>query len=121
MANGNVPPLEQQVPRAAVGHRWAVRRPSRLPRDGATSRLRREIIPDPALVVTMDPTWGHQKIFQHYRARLRELHNDGTGKASLLVSFRESNSVVEGWLRQKVPDLMTQIDALYADAAAQAT
>jgi hypothetical protein len=101
----------------SFGHRWAVRRPKTLPRDRKRSRRPKEVMPNPTLVVTVEPSWGDQRVFQHYRARLRELFDGGAATTALVPRFRETNHAIEARLRQRLPNLISQIDALCAEAA----
>jgi hypothetical protein len=75
---------------------------------------------DPGAPIAIDPGWGDQKLFHHYRAELRALYADGKGKASALVEFREANRDLEARLRRRLPHLMKQVDAIYACAALNA-
>jgi hypothetical protein len=111
-------PTEPLVRRGiSFGHRWAVARPKTLPRDRKRSRHRsKDAAPNPTLVVTVEPSWGDQRIFQHYRARLRELYDGGAATAALVPRFREINQAIEARLRQRLPHLIGQLDALYAEA-----
>ena len=81
---------------------------------------RRGLIATGTLQLEIDPGWGDQKIFQHYRARLHQLHDGGAGKASVLARFRETNGAIEARLRRMLPEQMQQIDAVYAYAAVHA-
>jgi len=69
------------------------------------------------LVVTVEPSWGDQRVFQHYRARLRELYDSGAANPVMVARFRETNRTIETRLRQRMPHLIAQIDALYAETA----
>ena len=52
-------------------------------------------------------------MFRHYRAALIAVHNQNSGKASEIVRFREANAAVEARLRGKLPQWMTEIDAIF--------
>jgi hypothetical protein len=109
------PPMRRGI---SFGHRWAVARPKALARDRKLSRRRsKDVASNPTLVVTVEPSWGDQRVFQHYRSRLRELYEAGAGTAVILERFRETNRAIEARLRQRLPHLIAQIDALYAEAA----
>jgi hypothetical protein len=71
--------------------------------------------PDRAPVVEINPTWGVQKIFQHYRAALTVLANDPAQKPTI-ARFRQANIAVEERLRSKLASRMGQIDAIYQRA-----
>jgi hypothetical protein len=68
---------------------------------------------DQALALQIDPTWGIQKIFQHYRAALNALDGGPTGGRSKIATFRQVNLDVERRLRDRLSDRMRQIDAVY--------
>src|SRR5580700_8540074 len=61
----------------------------------------------------IEPGWGEQRVFRHYRAALIAIHNQNSGKASEIVRFREANAAVEARLRGKLPQWMTEIDAIF--------
>jgi hypothetical protein len=67
--------------------------------------------------VTIEPSWGDQRVFQHYRAGLRELYDSGAVTPVMLARFRETNRAIEARLRQRMPHLIAQVDALYAETA----
>ena len=102
----------------SFGHRWAVARPKALARDRKPSRRRsKNATWNPTLVVTIEPSWGDQRVFQHYRAGLRELYDSGAANPVMVARFRETNRTIETRLRQRMPHLIAQIDALYAETA----
>ncbi len=68
---------------------------------------------DPKLVVTIDPSWGDQKVFGYYRARLAGLHTDGVARAAEIAQIRAANCAIEARLRRKLPHRMEEIDFLY--------
>jgi hypothetical protein len=72
--------------------------------------------PDQTLALEINPTWGVQKIFQHYRAALTALTNDPTCSKPTIARFREANSAVEERLRAKLLGRMEPIDAIYQRA-----
>ena len=109
------PPMRRGI---SFGHRWAVARPKALARDGKRSRRRsKDVASNPTLVVTVEPSWGDQRVFQHYRARLRELYDSGAANPVMVARFRETNRTIETRLRQRMPHLIAQIDALSAETA----
>jgi hypothetical protein len=61
----------------------------------------------------IEPGWGEQRVFRHCRAALIAVHNQNSGKASEIVRFREANAAVEARLRGKLPQWMTEIDAIF--------
>ncbi len=65
------------------------------------------------LALGIDPSWGEQRVLRHYRARLAALQGNGADKGSDIARFRTANRALETRLRQKLPGLMQQIDALY--------
>ena len=65
------------------------------------------------LALGINPSWGEQRVFRHYRARLAALQGNGADKGSDIARFRTANRALETRLRQKLPGLMQQIDALY--------
>ena len=68
---------------------------------------------DQSLVMAINPTWGIQKIFQHYRAALNALY-DGPNRDQLTIAkFRQANIGVEQRLQSKLPSRMGPIDAIY--------
>jgi hypothetical protein len=102
----------------SFGHRWAVGRPKTLPRNRKPARRRsKDATSNPTLIVTIDPSWGDQRVFQYYRARLGELFDGGPAMAALVPRFRETNSAIEARLRQRLPHLIGQIDALFGETA----
>ena len=68
-------------------------------------------VADGEFLLKIDPTWGDQKVFRHYRAALTAIHN--SGQAPEIARFRAANTVVETRLRMKLPHRMTEIDAIY--------
>jgi hypothetical protein len=68
----------------------------------------------PDLVLTIDPGWGDQKVFQQYRAALIAAHNRSNGNASEIMRFRLVNTAVETRLRAKLSERIAEIDAIYA-------
>jgi hypothetical protein len=71
------------------------------------------------LLVTIDPTWGDQRLFRYYRACLATFQDNGAGEPPDIARFRAANSAIETRLRQKLPGLMQQIDAFYPDSGSQ--
>jgi hypothetical protein len=63
--------------------------------------------------LTIDPGWGDQKVLRHYRAALIAVHNRTSGKASEIARFRAAHAPIEARLRQKLPERMVEIDAIY--------
>ena len=74
--------------------------------------------PVPGLALGIDPSWGDQRVFRHYRARLAAFQGNGAGEPSDIAGFRVANSALEARLRRKLPGLMQQIDARYGDPPA---
>jgi hypothetical protein len=68
---------------------------------------------DQVFVLEIDPTWGAQKIFQHYRAALNALTDNPARSTAQIASFRHANIGVDRRLRAKLPSRMKQIDAIY--------
>jgi hypothetical protein len=68
---------------------------------------------DQALALQIDPTWGIQKIFQHYRAALNALNAGPARDRSEIATFRQVNIDVERRLRDRLSGRMRQIDAIY--------
>ncbi len=64
----------------------------------------------------MNPTWGIQKIFQHYRTALSALCDSPNQSQPTIAKFREANIGVEQRLRSKLPSRMGPIDAIYQSA-----
>lgn len=60
--------------------------------------------------LAIDPTWGLQKTFQHYRAALTALN---VHSKSEITGFRQVNIDIEQRLRAKLPARMKQIDEIY--------
>jgi len=69
--------------------------------------------PDPSLLLNIDPTWGVQKIFQHYRAALAALSDSPKRSNPTIARFRQANIAVEERLRTKLSSRISEIDALY--------
>jgi hypothetical protein len=67
----------------------------------------------PECTLTIDPGWGDQKVLRHYRVALIAVHNQNSGKASEIARFREANAPIETRLRARLPQRMTEIDAIY--------
>jgi hypothetical protein len=58
-------------------------------------------------------------VFRHYRAYLAAFRRNGSSQQPDIAGFRAANSAIEDRLRQRLPGLMQQLDALYgAEAAA---
>ena len=68
--------------------------------------------PDPSLLLKIDPTWGIQKVFHHYRATLTALC-DQKRSTDKIAQFRQANSDLEQRLRAKVPARMNSLEAIY--------
>ena len=45
----------------------------------------------------IDPGWGEQKVFRHYRAALLDQHKHGTGNPTEIGRFREANAALEAF------------------------
>jgi hypothetical protein len=95
-SNGSSPPSGAMPPPARAGRR-ATKHPS-----GAAE-----------LLLKIDPAWGDQKVFRHYRAALFAIRNSRSGQAPEIERFRDANTVVETRLRMKLPERITEIDAIY--------
>ncbi len=95
-ANGSSPPESTKQAPGQAGH-----------------ATKHRSVAGPALGLTIDPGWGDQKVLRHYRAALIAVHNQTSGKASKIARFREANAAVETRLRTKLPERMTEIDAIY--------
>jgi len=80
----------------------------------------RPAVPDPALVLEINPTWGVQKIFQRYRAALNALSDNPARDKPIIARFRAANIGVEERLRAKLSGRMGQIDAIYRRAGLDA-
>ncbi len=89
--------------------------PSRTRKRAASS-----VGPEPELALHIDPSWAEERVFQHYREGLRKVQQNGLGKASTIACFRHANRAIEAQLRTGLPDLIKQIDAIYAWAAKNA-
>ena len=74
---------------------------------------------DADLVLPIDPTWGDQKVFRHYRATVMTLHRQGMKGSDRIAAFRAANAAVETRLRTKLPEWMKQIDTLYGELGAE--
>jgi hypothetical protein len=72
--------------------------------------------PNRALALEVDPTWGVQKIFQHYRAALTALSDEPNRSKRTIARFRQANIAVEQRLRAKLPGRIGQIDGIYQRA-----
>ena len=68
---------------------------------------------DQSLVIEINPTWGIQRIFQHYRAALTAITERGKQDAARVSQFRQANGSLEQRLRAKLPSRMREIDATY--------
>jgi len=77
------------------------------------------VLPQTELVLQIDPSWPQERVFQHYRARLDTLQK-GFAKASAFLDFREANRTIEAQLRASLPQLINEVDAIYAWAATNA-
>jgi hypothetical protein len=80
------------------------------PRQGSPSG------PDRTLALEINPTWGIQKIFQHYRAALTALDEGPARGKPAIARFRKANIDVEQRLRAKLPSRMRLIDTMYQRA-----
>jgi hypothetical protein len=85
------------------------------PRDGRAGHDQ-PAEPEPGLPLEINPIWGIQKVFQHYRAALNALAKKPTRDKAMVARFREANNEVERRLRAQLSDRMTQIDAIYQRA-----
>ena len=87
-------------------------------------RGRPKTAPPPPIVgqprLSLDPGCSAEEAFKRYHQRLIELQNDGAGKASQIVAFREANRETEQWVRESLPELMPRIDSIYLWAAKHA-
>jgi hypothetical protein len=68
------------------------------------------------LLLKLDPTWGVQKIFQHYRAALNALYDTPARSPAQIARFRQANIAVDQRLRAKLSSRMGHIDAIYQRA-----
>jgi hypothetical protein len=71
--------------------------------------------PDGVRALEIDPGWGSQKTFQHYRAALSAIAKNptGTGSRCAVAAFRQLNADIEARLRAQIPARMKQIDDIY--------
>jgi len=67
---------------------------------------------NPDLALRIDPGWGDQKVFRHYRTALIAVHNRHSGAPSEIMRFRNLNAAVEARLRARLPERMREIDAI---------
>ena len=72
------------------------------------------------LSLHIDPTWSDEILFHHYRKRLLALKRRRS-RAESFVDFRRANCRVEARLREQLPHLMTEVDAIYVWAATAAS
>lgn len=70
-------------------------------------------------VLPLDPSYGHEELFQHYRSGLLRLKRQ-RADAATFVDFREANRSLEVRLREHLPDRVAEIDGLYRWAARHA-
>jgi hypothetical protein len=91
----------------------ATRPPSRTRRQKSPNR---SVLPQTELLLRIDPSWPQERVFQHYRARLKTLRK-ASAKASTSVEFRHANRAIEARLRTGLPQLIKEIEAIYAWAA----
>jgi hypothetical protein len=94
----------------------ATRPPSRTRRQKSPNR---SVLPQPELLLHIDPSWPQERVFQHYRARLETLQKE-SAKATTFVDFRGVNRAIEEQLRASLPQLIKEVDAIYAWAATHA-
>jgi hypothetical protein len=69
--------------------------------------------PDPSLLLNIDPTWGIQKVFHHYRATLNTLCDKPARSMAKIARFREANITLEQQLRAKLPSRFEMLEAMY--------
>jgi hypothetical protein len=69
--------------------------------------------PVAGLAISIDPSWGEQRVFRHYRAYLAAFRGKCSSQLPDIAGFRAANSAIEDRLRQRLPGLMQQLDALY--------
>jgi hypothetical protein len=69
------------------------------------------------LAISIDPSWGDQRVFRHYRAYLAALRRNGSSQPPDIAGLRAANSAIEDRLRQRLPGMMQQLDALYGAEA----
>ena len=77
-----------------------------IPEHGSSSE------PTSPLLLKIDPTWGIQKVFHHYRAALTALCDQPRGKDEI-AEFRQANIDLEQRLRAKLPSRMKSLEAIY--------
>jgi hypothetical protein len=70
---------------------------------------------DAVRVLEIDPGWGSQKTFQHYRAALNAISKNTTvtDQRCAVAEFRHVNADIEARLRAQIPARMKQIDDIY--------
>ena len=79
------------------------------------SPAQRAVVEDDPAQLEIDPGWGTQKIYQHYRASLSALQGK-RGSKSAIAQFRQANLAVEQRLRAKLPGRINELDMIFAKA-----
>jgi hypothetical protein len=116
-----VAPLEltrqPSAPQTAAGD--AGTSPPRRARSSRRARGERQriLVPEPQLVVQIDPEWTDRELLRAYQGQLETLRLGRRAKAATIARFRETNREAEARLRATLPDLIGPIDAFYAWAA----
>jgi hypothetical protein len=80
--------------------------------DGVVSEI---VGTDSPLFLNVDPTWGIQKVFHHYRVALTALCDQSRGKDEI-AEFRQANLNLEQRLRAKLPNRVKSLVAIYRKA-----
>jgi hypothetical protein len=109
---------EHSERRAATGPSDKVSSARRAPARQSRSPTR-SVLPQPELLLQIDPNWPEERVLLHYRTRLEALRK-GSAKASSFVDFRQANRTIEARLRANLPQLINEIEAIYAWAATNA-
>jgi hypothetical protein len=72
------------------------------------------------LALRVDARWPETRVLEHYLARLEALRKRGRN-AAILTDFRRVNQSIEARLREALPGRINEIDAIYAEAAINAS
>ena len=83
---------------------------------GANAANTPSLASDPCLRLNIDPTWGIQRVFNHYRATLNTLCDQPTRSIDEITRFREANITLEQQFRAKLTNRVEMLEAIYRKA-----
>jgi hypothetical protein len=106
---------DNRLPRDTVPPTTATEQSAR-DADGSSAGHECLSVPNSPLLLKIDPTWGIQKVFHHYRAALAALCGRPRMSTDEIAQFRRANIGLEQRLRAKLPSRVTLLEAIYRQA-----